>query len=107
MHPAIQEELEMLRERFPGKNELTFVEYAEYFGISRKFAPQHFARINRGPDKIGHKKIGRKTIIPFLDFAFWLANKKVVDGGRLPLTWDDAKRQRGVLKRTYTYGRGA
>jgi hypothetical protein len=103
MHPAIQEELDMLHERFPGKCELTLDEYAEYFNIDRKYAPEHFAKMNHGPDKIGHKRIGRKIFIPMLDFAFWLACQKVVASGHLPLTWEDTKRQRGVLRKQYAY----
>ncbi|MDR2532133.1 MAG: hypothetical protein LBC82_04745 [Oscillospiraceae bacterium] len=79
-HPAIQEELEMLKERFPGKLELTLDEYADYFGIGRHYACQHFSRINSGKNKINHKRIGKLIIIPLIDFAYWLAQQKVVDG---------------------------
>ena len=101
LHPAIQEELDMLKERFPGKTEMSLDEYAEYFGISRGFAAQHFSRINEKPSKIAHKRIGRKVIIiPMLDFAYWLASQKVVDGKPLILPTpeqlrQDMKRRRG------------
>lgn len=99
IHPAIQEELNMLKERFPGKQELTLDDYAEYFGINRQYAPKHFHRKNQGINKIGHKRIGRKTIIiPMVDFAFWLAQNKIVDGHYLILDMDydlEMKRRRG------------
>lgn len=76
IHPAIQEELDMLRGRFPGKFELTLDEYAELFRISRHYASQHFYRINCGRHKIAHKRIGRTIIIPMLDMAYWLAQRR-------------------------------
>jgi len=106
IHPAIEEELSMLRERFPGKAELTLDDYAEYFGINRHYAAQHFFRTNRGPQKIAHKRIGRKRIIiPLADFAYWLAQKKVVDGRPLILPTpeqlrQDMKRRRGFCQDT-------
>ena len=103
IHPAIQEELDMLKERFPGKTELSFDDYAEYFGISRGFAPQHFSRLNEKPCKIAHKRIGRRIIIPMLDFAYWLAQQKVVDGKPLVMPSEeqarlDMKRRRGFCQ---------
>ena len=101
LHPAIQEELDMLKERFPGKVELTLDDYADYFGISRSYAAQHFDRINQKRCKIAHKRIGRKRIIiPLIDFAYWLAQQKVVDGKPLILPTpeqlqQDMKRRRG------------
>ena len=100
MHPAIQEELDMLKERFPGKVELTLDEYAEYNNISRRNAPRHFRTANNGKNKIGHKRIGKKIIIPILDFAYWLAQQKIVDGHALVLPCDgdlkqEMKRRRG------------
>lgn len=85
IHPAIQEELDMLRERFPGKQELTLDDYASYFCIDRHYASQHFYRINAGKLKIDHKRIGKLIIIPMLDFAYWLAKCKVVNGKQLIL----------------------
>lgn len=108
MHPAVKEELDALKERFPGKTELTLDEYADYFGIGRRGASRHFNRQNSGPRKIGHKRVGRKLIIPMLDFAYWLAQHKVVDG--MPLTLNLAgdvnqamKRRRGFCQ-TQDYG---
>jgi hypothetical protein len=85
IHPAIQEELDMLKERFPGKQELFLEDYADYFHIDRHYASQHFYRINCGKLKINHKRIGKLIIIPMLDFAYWLAQNKVVNGKALIL----------------------
>ena len=68
--------------------------------IDRHYACQHFSRINNGIHKIAHKRIGRKIIIPMLDFAYWLTQKKVVDGYALILPSEedlkkDMKRRRG------------
>ena len=109
IHPAISEELEMLRERFPGKSELTLDEYAQYFGIGRAYASKHFLRKNKGRQKIAHKRVGKKIIIPLIDFAYWLAQKKVADGHALILPSEDdlrmdMKRRRGfsaTKKREY------
>ncbi len=100
IHPANQEELDMLRERFPGKTELTLDEYAEYFSVSRGYASQHFSRANRGPFKIGHKRLGRNIIIPLVDFACWLTQHKILDGKKLVLpsekdVAESMKRRRG------------
>jgi len=100
VHPAINEELAMLHERFPGKLELTLDDYAEYFGIGRRNAPRHFNHANSGKHKIGHKRFGKKIIIPMLDFAYWLAQQKIVDGHALILPGDvdlkqEMKRRRG------------
>ena len=101
IHPAIQEELNMLRERFPGKNELTLDEYADYNGIGRKNASRHFRKANEGRYKIGHKRLSRNgIIIPMLDYAYYLAQHKVVDGQALVLPGDGdikevMKRRRG------------
>ena len=98
LHAAVEEELSMLKTRFPGKVEMTLDDYAEYFGVTRKYAPQHFSNINCGRCKINHKRIGRKIIIPMLDFAYWLAEQKVVNGKPLTLHVDvkaDMKRRRG------------
>jgi len=111
IHPAIIEEMEMLRERFPGKAELTLDEYAEYFNINRTYASKHFSRKNEGRHKIAHKRIGKIIIIPLIDFAHWLAQKKVVDGRALVLPSDedlklDMKRRRGFNKESeYKYRR--
>jgi hypothetical protein len=110
LHPAIQDELNMLRERFPGKPELTLDDYADYFGISRHYASQHFNRMNKGRVKIGHKRFGRDIIIPLLDFAHWLARHKVMDGRQIDLpqlkeTSESEKRRRGFGAYTYSqYG---
>ena len=93
IHPAIAKELEMLKERFPGKNELTLDEYAEYFGISRHYASQHFNRVNESQIKIDHKRIGKAIIIPFIDFAYWLACHKTSNGMPLVLPSLDVTRQ--------------
>ncbi len=85
IHPAIQEELDMLKERFPTKLELTLDDYAEYFGIDRHYASQHFSRINAGKIKLAHKRIGKLIIIPTLDFAYWLAQHKIMNGRALIL----------------------
>ena len=85
IHPAIQEELDMLRERYPNKTEITLDEYADYFGLERKYAGQHFRRLNEKSNKMSHKKLGRKIIIPLIDFAYWLAKQKVVEGKLLIL----------------------
>ncbi|MCL1986634.1 MAG: helix-turn-helix domain-containing protein [Firmicutes bacterium] len=77
---AINEELAILKEIFPNKHELTLDEYAQYFGINRKYASKHFSRKNNGKNKISHKRIGRKIFISLKDFAYWLASQKVVDG---------------------------
>ena len=103
MHPAIQEELDMLRERFPGKAELTLDEYAAYFGIGRMNAAKHFNLQNAGRNKIGHKRIGKRIIIPLLDFAYWLAQHKIVDGRQLILpsaedVQQSMKRRRGFCQ---------
>ncbi len=85
LHPAIQEELDMLQALCPGKLELTLDEYADYFGIGRHHASRHFNQQNKGPNKIGHKRFGKKIIIPLIDFAYWLAQQKIVDGHLLIL----------------------
>ncbi|MCL1999650.1 MAG: hypothetical protein FWG65_12890 [Turicibacter sp.] len=96
----INEELATLKELFPGKREITLDEYAEYFGIRRKYASQHFYRKNQGECKIAHKRIGRKILIPLTDFAYWLASHRV-EGGvliKLPSEFDikqEMKRRRG------------
>ena len=94
LHPAIREELEMLRERFPGKVELSLDDYADYFGISRHYASQHLSRTNEGKNKIAHKRIGKTIIIPFIDFAYWLACHKIgLDGRPLILPSSDEIKQ--------------
>ncbi len=111
LHPAIEEELEMLREKFPGKTELTLDDYAAYFEINRQYASKHFLRKNNGPLKIAHKRIGKKIIIPLVDFAYWLAQHKVVDGHALVLPSEeelqnDMKRRRGFSPtKKYDYRR--
>jgi len=100
LHPAIEEEIQQLRERYPGKAELTLEEYADYFNIGRRNAARHFKNANEGRHKIGHKRLGKKIIIPMIDFAYWLAQHKVVDGQALILPGDSdikeaMKRRRG------------
>ena len=111
IHPAIEEEIQMLQARYPGKVELTLDEYADYFGIGRANAAKHFNNINRGEKKINHKRIGRTIIIPVIDFAYWLAQHKIVDGRPLilPEMTDikaEMKRRRGFSpKPKYDYRR--
>jgi len=100
IHPAILEELTTLQERFPGMNELTLDEYADYNGIGRRNAARHFRRANEGRHKIGHKQIGKRIVIPMRDYAYWLAQQKIVDGSPLILPGDGdvnqtMKRRRG------------
>ena len=111
VHPAIIEEMDMLRELFPGKTELTLDDYAAYFDIDRTYASKHFSRKNSSRFKIAHKRIGRKIIIPLIDFAYWLAQQKVVDGCALVLPSEedlklDMKRRRGFSNEPkYNYRR--
>ena len=102
LHPAIDEEYQFLRERFPGKVELTLDEYSEYFNINRRNAARHFRNANEGKYQIGHKQIGKKIIIPMLDFAYWLAQHKVVDGMPLILPGDGDVKQ--AMKRRRGFG---
>jgi hypothetical protein len=101
LHPAIHEELDMLRARFPGKQELTLDDYADYFGIDRHYACQHFQRVNAGRLKINHKRIGRLIIIPMLDMAYWLAQHKVVNGKKLVLPSSDEVKQSMKTRRGF------
>ena len=108
IHPAIQEELDMLKCRFPGKVELTLDDYADYFGIGRAYASKHFMRKNKGNCKISHKRIGKRIIIPMLDFAYWLAQQKIVGGKALILQNKDdlqasMKHRRGFSAKKYDY----
>jgi DNA polymerase III epsilon subunit-like protein len=110
MHPAIKEELDMLRERFPGKSEATLDDWAAYFGIDRRNAPRHFNRETQDGKTIGHKKIGKRgsPVIPMLDFAYWLAQRKVVDGMPLVLNGGgniktEMKRRRGFCAPQHEY----
>jgi len=107
VHPAILEEISVLRALFPGKEEMTLNEYAAYFGIGRANAARHFKDMNKGPRKIGHKRIGRKVIIPIVDFAFWLAHKKVLESGEiLIMPYDninDAMKRRRGFSSKYNY----
>jgi len=105
IHPAIQEELDMLRERFPGKQELNLNDYAAYFEIDRHYASQHFSRINSGKRKIAHKRIGKTILIPFVDFAYWLASHKLdVNGKPIVITTQEeikvAMKSRGGFSST-------
>ena len=102
IHPAIQEELDMLRERFPGKAELTLDEYSVYFGIDRHYASQHFNKINRSECKIAHKRLGRKIFIPMIDFAYWLARNKVVDGKLVILPSEEGLREEMKRRRGFS-----
>ena len=101
MHPAIKEELDMLREQFPGMTELTLDEYAVHNRINRRNAARHFNHANEGRYKINHKRFSRKDIrIPMIDYAYYLAQHKVVDGQALVLPGDGdikeiMKRRRG------------
>ena len=95
MNENVTIELNMLKARYPGKMELTYDEYADYFGISRHHASQHFKARRK---EIPHKQIGKKVIIPMVDFAFWLAQQKVVNGKPILLTQADKKRQRGFCQ---------
>jgi len=101
IHPAIAEELSMLREQFPGMTELTLDEYAIHNRIGRRNAARHFKQANEGRYKINHKRFGKKGIrIPMLDYAYYLAQHKVVDGQALVLPGDGdikeaMKRRRG------------
>ena len=92
MNDNIAIELNMLRERYPGKSELTYVEYADYFGIGRHHASWHFKQRSH---QIGHKQIGRRVFIPLIDFAYYLAQQKFINGKRIILKPDDKNRKRG------------
>jgi len=94
MHPAISGEIKILSERFPEKSELTLTEYATYFNITRSYASQHI-RLNNIP----HKELSRVDWrVSIADLALWLANKRIVNGKRLNLTPEDARRKRGFCQ---------
>jgi hypothetical protein len=95
MDENIAIELNMLRERYPGKSEITYDEYADYFDIGRHHASAHF---NKRKSEIAHKQIGRKVTIPLIDFAYYLAKQKFVSGKRVVLTPNDMKRKRGFCQ---------
>ena len=109
IHPAIREELEMLQQRFPGKQELTMDDYAEYWCISRHYVTQHLSRLNKRHPKLDYKRVGRRFIFPMLEFAYFLAQCKVVNGAPIMLSTsedlkDSMKRRRGFSsKPSYNY----
>ena len=103
IHPAILEELEMLKERYPGKQEMTLDDYADYFSISRHYASQHFSRTNMGKNKIAHKRIGKLILIPLIDFAYWLAcHKRGLDGQPLLLPSQEELKQSMKSRRGFS-----
>ena len=91
----------MLKERFPGKQELTLDDYAEYFQISRVYASKHLLRNNHGRFKIAHKRMGRRIIIPIIDFAYWLAQCKISDGR--PIVMPTAEELRLDMKQRHGF----
>jgi len=92
MDENIAIELRMLKTRFPNVEEYTLDEYASYFGIKRRDASRHFQRRAK---QITHKRIGRDIRINSIDFAYYLAQQKVVGGRQIVLTPDSLKRKRG------------
>ena len=82
-HPAIIAELDILRKLFPGKEQLTLDDYAEYYQINSRYAAQHFSRANKQKIKIAHKRIGKTILISVLDFAYYQAQHKITDSGDL------------------------
>ncbi len=57
--------LEALRERFPGKAQISVVEAAKYLGVTKEriFADETFPR----------RTLGKNTIVVLVNFAQWLA----------------------------------
>ena len=99
MHPLVKKELDDLKERFPGKTEMTLDEWAVYFGIRRTYASQHFKLVTAGDIKVAYKRVGKRYVIKFKDFAFWLAqhyeNDAMLRTLPKPRPDDSLKRTRG------------
>jgi hypothetical protein len=89
--PAVKAELDILRERYPGKPELTRSELADYFGISEGKYISRKLRV----EEIPYKKIGKSDIrVNAVDLAIWLAACKV----GFNAMFIPPKRGRGFLK---------
>lgn len=100
MHEAVARELAALKERYPGKTELSMDDYADCFGIKRHYASRHLRNINKGTPKIAYRRIGNVITIPILYFAYWKAQTLKVDEKSLELPplitlMVDTKRTRG------------
>jgi hypothetical protein len=76
----------MLKERYPNKAELSLEDYADFWGISRRFAAQHLQRINKGRVKLTYRRIGRRITFPLVAFAEFLAKNRVEDGKPIDIT---------------------
>jgi hypothetical protein len=85
LHKAVAEELQMLKERYPDRAELTLDDYADYWGISRRFAAQHLQRLNQKKIKLTYRRIGRRFTFPLIAFAEFLAKNRVEDGKPLEI----------------------
>jgi len=102
-HPAVQKEIDDLRERYPGKKVLGYDEFADRLGIERVNAALEFRRIiEKGPD-IVHKRIGRDLEIRIEDFAYWLALHIIVDGKPIVIPPPTSKDGSIRRKRGYTF----
>jgi len=95
-------EAEKLKSRYPDKDNITLKEYADYLGIKRTYAAEHFRRMNSGENKIPHIKIGQKLLISFEDFAYWILQYKRIGNSpvQLPQLGVDGKYKR---TRGYTF----
>ena len=77
LHPLIRAELDNLSLAFPGQSQINMDEYAWFYKIDRRAAPQHLKR--RG---IPYTKEGRWIYVSLLDLAKYKAQRK--HGTNLP-----------------------
>jgi hypothetical protein len=85
LYSAAAEELQTLKERYPDRAELTLDDYADYWGISRRFASQHLQRLNQSKIKLTYRRIGRRITFPLLDFAVFLAQHRIENGAAIEI----------------------
>ena len=101
--PIVQAFLDDLNQMFPEKHVYSYDEYAKYIGISRKHAPEHLRNLHaehQGQIYLAHIPLGRRILIRPEDFAYFLAELRIVNGKRKKLP---NLRFDGKMKRTRGY----
>ena len=74
LYPLVAQELENPALQFAGQSQIDLDQYAELYGVQRKFAARHLRR--RG---IPASKEGRELYISILDLAIYKAQRKLGD----------------------------
>jgi len=73
---AVERELMLIKNKFPGKSQMSIKEWGEFWGISKSYAHKHFKKAMGGVRPLPIIKLIGRPYYNIYDFAEWLVDNR-------------------------------